>query len=96
MSLLKLLRLPNGEGLTLPAYATPGAAGMDICAAEDINIPPQMREFALWSETPTNVKLVRTGFACELEPGFELQVRSRSGLALKHGVGRRQRRRHHR
>jgi len=71
---LKFLRLPHGENLPLPTYTTPGAAGMDICSAED---------FKLFHG---NTKIFTTGFAVEVPAGHELQVRSRSGLAAKHGV----------
>lgn len=67
-------RLPHGEGLPLPAYATPGAAGIDICSAEDATIFAGERQ------------LVSTGFAVEIPEGYELQVRPRSGLAAKFGV----------
>ncbi|UPY38143.1 dUTP diphosphatase [Sediminicoccus sp. KRV36] len=67
-------RLPHAEGLPLPGYATPGAAGMDLLAAADMTIPPGGRA------------LVPTGLAIALPDGFEMQVRPRSGLALKHGV----------
>lgn len=67
-------RLPHAEGLPLPAYATPGAAGMDLLAAQAMEIPPGGRA------------LVPTGLAIALPEGFEMQVRPRSGLALKHGV----------
>lgn len=71
---LRLLRLPHGEGLPLPAYATAGAAGMDVVAAEDIDLAPGARH------------AVATGFAMAIPPGYEVQVRPRSGLALKHGI----------
>jgi len=73
---IQLRRLPHGEGLALPAYATAGAAGMDILAAvaSPVTIPPGRRV------------LIPTGFAIALPPGFELQIRPRSGLALKHGI----------
>ena len=69
-------RLPHGADLPLPSYATPGAAGMDLLAAIDkpIRIAPAGRV------------LVPTGIAIALPTGFELQIRPRSGLALKHGV----------
>ena len=67
-------RLPHGEGLPLPRYATAGAAGMDVVAAEDVVIPPTGRH------------AVATGFAIGIPDGYEVQVRPRSGLALKHGV----------
>ena len=71
---VKLRRLPHGEGLALPAYATAGAAGMDVLSAEDVTIAPGGRH------------AVSTGFAVAIPPGFEIQVRPRSGLALKHGI----------
>lgn len=71
---VKLKRLPHGEGLPLPAYATAGAAGMDVVAAEDLVLAPGTRA------------AVATGFAIAIPEGFEVQVRPRSGLALKHGV----------
>jgi dUTP pyrophosphatase len=67
-------RLPHFEGLELPAYATDGAAGMDVVAAEDVTIAPGARH------------AVATGLAVAIPPGFEIQVRPRSGLALKHGI----------
>ena len=67
-------RLPHFEGLELPAYATDGAAGMDVLAAEDVTLAPGGRH------------AVATGLAVAIPPGFEIQVRPRSGLALKHGV----------
>lgn len=68
--------LPHGEGLPLPQYATPGSAGMDLCAAvtEDVRL------------TPGDVSLVPTGLSFILPKGYEAQVRSRSGLAAKHGL----------
>ncbi len=71
---VELKRLPHGEGLPLPAYATEGAAGMDIVAAEDVTIDPGAR------------RAVATGLAVAIPKGFEIQVRPRSGLALKHGI----------
>lgn len=67
-------RLPNGAGLDLPSYETPGAAGMDICAAESVTLRPGARQ------------LVATGFAVAIPEGYEIQVRPRSGLAFKHGI----------
>jgi dUTP pyrophosphatase len=71
---IALKRLPHGEGLPLPSYATAHAAGMDVVAAEDAIIPPGGRH------------AVATGFAIAIPAGFEVQVRPRSGLALKHGI----------
>ena len=67
-------RLAHGEGLDLPAYATAGAAGMDVVSAEDVVLAPGARH------------AVATGLAMAIPPGFEIQVRPRSGLALKHGI----------
>jgi dUTP pyrophosphatase len=74
MITIKLTRLPHGEGLPFPAYATEGAAGLDVVTAEDLALQPGER------------KAVPTGFAIEIPPGYEVQVRPRSGLALKHGI----------
>ncbi|MBD8618157.1 dUTP diphosphatase [Sphingomonas sp. CFBP 13728] len=71
---IELKRLPHGEGLPLPAYATEGAAGMDVVAAEALTLAPGARA------------AVATGFAIAIPVGHEVQVRPRSGLALKHGV----------
>ena len=71
---IALQRLPHGEDLPLPAYATAGAAGLDVVAAEAVTIPPGARH------------AVATGFAIAIPEGYEVQVRPRSGLALKHGV----------
>ena len=71
---VRIKRLPHGEGLALPAYATPGAAGMDVLAAEDVTLAPGARH------------AVATGFSVAIPAGFEIQVRPRSGLALKHGI----------
>ena len=67
-------RLPHGEGLDLPAYATAGAAGMDVVSAEDVTIAPGGRH------------AVATGLSLAIPQGYEIQVRPRSGLALKHGI----------
>lgn len=71
---IRLKRLPHGEGLPLPTYATDGAAGLDVVAAEAVTIAPGARH------------AVATGFAVAIPPGYEIQVRPRSGLALKHGI----------
>ncbi len=71
---IQIARLPNGAGLPLPAYATPGAAGMDVVAAEDVELAPGQRH------------AVATGFMVAIPDGYEIQVRPRSGLALKHGI----------
>ena len=71
-----LQRLPHGAGLPLPSYATADAAGLDLLAAvaEPIELAPGAR------------RLVPTGISIALPPGYEAQLRPRSGLALKHGV----------
>ena len=71
-----LLRLDHAAGLPLPAYASADAAGMDMVAA--VTRPVTL--------APGERGLVPTGLAIALPPGFEAQVRPRSGLALKHGV----------
>jgi len=71
---VQVKRLPHGEGLDLPHYATSGAAGMDIVSAEDVTLPPGGRH------------AVATGLAVAIPQGYEIQVRPRSGLALKHGI----------
>ena len=71
---IELQRLSHGEGLPAPAYATEGAAGMDVVAAEALTLAPGARA------------AVATGFAIAIPYGFEVQVRPRSGLALKYGV----------
>lgn len=75
---LRFLRLADNPDLPLPEYATPGAAGFDFraCVPADapVTIPPGGRA------------LISTGFAVAAPPGWELQVRPRSGLAVKHGV----------
>ncbi len=69
-------RLSHNTDLPLPAYATAGAAGMDLLAAVEapVTIDPGKRA------------LIPTGIAIALPPGYELQVRPRSGLALRHGI----------
>ncbi|QFT78965.1 dUTP diphosphatase [Erythrobacter sp. THAF29] len=71
---VEVKRLAHGKGLDLPAYATDGAAGMDVVSAEDITLEPGARH------------PVATGLALAIPHGFEIQVRPRSGLALKHGI----------
>lgn len=74
---LEIEVLAHGEGLELPAYATPGAAGLDLRAAVDapLVIEPGARA------------LVPTGLKVGIPEGYEGQVRARSGLALRHGLG---------
>lgn len=71
---ISIRRLPHGEDLPLPAYATAGAAGMDVVAAETMTLDPGARA------------AVATGFAMAIPEGYEVQVRPRSGLALRHGI----------
>lgn len=71
---IEIKRLPHGEGLPFPAYASAGAAGMDVVAAEDFTLAPGER------------MAVPSGFAMAIPEGHEVQVRPRSGLALKHGI----------
>lgn len=71
-------RLPAADGLDLPAYATPHAAGMDLRAAVPEADPIRL--------DPGDRILVPTGLKIALPPGYEAQVRPRSGLALRHGI----------
>ena len=71
---IRIKRLDHGAELPLPSYATAGAAGMDVVAAEELDLLPGVRH------------AVATGFAMAIPAGYEVQVRPRSGLALKHGV----------
>ena len=71
---IRIMRLPEGEGLELPSYQTEGAAGMDVRAAEERMLQP--------GETA----LVPAGFSIAVPIGFEAQLRPRSGLALKNGI----------
>ncbi|WP_230292185.1 dUTP diphosphatase [Croceicoccus sp. Ery5] len=69
-----VMRLPGNDDLPLPSYATEGAAGMDVISAED------------WIIAPGERVAVATGLAVAIPEGFEIQIRPRSGLALKHGI----------
>ena len=73
---VRVRRLPHNQDLPLPAYATAGAAGMDLLAAvvSPVTIAPGAR------------MLIPTGLAIALPEGYELQIRPRSGLALRHGI----------
>jgi dUTP pyrophosphatase len=73
---LQIRRLPSADGLALPTYMTPGAAGMDLHAAiaDDVVLEPGA------------IVLVPTGLEVAIPDGFEGQVRPRSGLAVKHGI----------
>ena len=70
--------LPHGQGLPLPAYATRHAAGMDLRAAVAEDAPLTLH--------PGDRRQVPTGLAMAIPPGFEGQIRPRSGLAFRHGV----------
>jgi dUTP pyrophosphatase len=78
MTTLRIQRLPHSGDLALPSYETSGSAGMDLRAA--------LPEDAPMTLAPGARALVPTGLKIALEPGWEAQVRPRSGLALKHGV----------
>jgi dUTP pyrophosphatase len=71
---LKVRPLPGRPVLPLPSYQTEGSAGLDLASSEALVIPPGER------------RLVGTGLALEIPPGYEGQVRPRSGLAAKHGI----------
>ena len=75
----QLMQLPHGQDLPLPSYETAEAAGMDLRAALPQDAPLTLK--------PGARELVPTGFAMAIPPGFEAQIRPRSGLALKHGIG---------
>ena len=76
MTILKIKKLENSQGLALPKYETNGSAGMDLIASIDEDIIIKSGE----------IKLIKTGIAIALEKGFEAQIRPRSGLALKNGI----------
>ena len=79
---IKFLRLPDSDpAVPLPAYATAGAAGADIRA----NLSAAMRVTGL-TLAPMARALVQTGLACEIPHGYEMQIRARSGLALRNGI----------
>jgi dUTP pyrophosphatase len=71
---IKLFRLPHGDGLPLPRYASEDAVGLDVTSAEELTLQPGKRH------------AVATGFAIEIPRGYEVQVRPRSGLAIKNGI----------
>jgi dUTP pyrophosphatase len=74
MTNIRIVRLPHGEGLPLPARATAGAAGFDVASAEEGELAPMER------------RLFATGFAIAIPAGYEVQLRPRSGLALREGL----------
>jgi len=73
---VQIQRLPHGNGIDLPFYATTPAAGADLRAAVDADVIIQ----------PGDTALIKTGFAMALPDNYEAQVRPRSGLALKFGI----------
>ncbi|RME76891.1 MAG: dUTP diphosphatase [Planctomycetota bacterium] len=73
---VRVRRLPGCEDLPLPRYASAGASGLDLCAA--VEAPLEL--------APGAIALVPTGLQIEIPPGYEAQVRARSGLALRHGL----------
>jgi len=75
---ITITRIPGtGEDIPLPVYATPGSSGMDLCAA--VTHPVTLQ--------PGETELIPCGFRLAIPGGFEGQIRPRSGLAVKHGVG---------
>lgn len=77
MHALKFKRLPQNLNLPLPAYATAGAAGMDLraCLPDDVVVI-----------LPSKIAVIPTGFAVELPPSTEMQIRPRSGMAVRHAI----------
>ena len=75
---VKVMRLPHGADLPLPAYQSAGAAGLDLCAAVPTDAPLTIAP-GRWVSVPA-------GIAIALPPGTEGQVRPRSGLAARHGI----------
>ena len=71
---IEVKRLPHGEGLPLPAYGSEHAVGLDVVAAESLTLEPGARH------------AVATGIAVAIPHGFEIQVRSRSGTAVRNGI----------
>jgi dUTP pyrophosphatase len=74
---VKIRRLQDNEDLPLPAYESEGSSGMDIRAS--------VKERVLLN--PGEIRLIATGLAISVPPGYEAQIRPRSGLALQHGIG---------
>jgi dUTP pyrophosphatase len=79
MPVIEFLRMDpvKNRDIPLPGYMTPNSAGMDICAALETDLVL----------APGHIHLIPTGFAMALPDGFEAQIRPRSGLAVKHGIG---------
>jgi dUTP pyrophosphatase len=76
---VKIQRMANGKGLPLPSYKTDGAACFDFCAAI-----PDGEEVRLY---PHRAEIIPLGFAMEIPKGYVLDIRARSGFALKHSIG---------
>lgn len=76
MTIIKVKKLPHSTDLSLPSYQTAGSAGFDLMSAENDSVVIKSSE----------ISLIKTGIALELQEGFEAQIRPRSGLALKHGI----------
>jgi len=74
---VRFLRLPGTEDIPLPAYQTEGSSGLDVCAANEADIVLEPGAFAM----------IPTGLKASVPSGYEIQVRPRSGLAAKHGIG---------
>ena len=74
---IKVKSLENHKGLPLPDYESEGSSGMDIraCVEEPVSL------------NPGEIRLIPTGLALSVPPGYEAQIRPRSGLSLKHGIG---------
>jgi len=75
-TIIRIQRLPNGAGIDLPRYMTDGAAAADIRAAVDVPV----------ALAPGEIAMIPTGLVMEIPAGWEVQIRPRSGLAVKHGV----------
>jgi len=75
--LMRITRVGDNRDLPLPAYASEGSSGMDIRAF--LEEPVLLR--------PGEIRLIPTGLAVSVPPGYEVQIRPRSGLALRHGIG---------
>ncbi|HEV7661754.1 MAG TPA: dUTP diphosphatase [Allosphingosinicella sp.] len=71
---IRVKRLPHNEGLPLPAYGSGHAVGLDVVAAESLTLAPGARH------------AVATGIALAIPHGYEVQVRSRSGTAVRNGI----------
>jgi dUTP pyrophosphatase len=71
---IRVRRLPHGEGLPLPSYGSDHAVGLDVVSAEEVTLAPGARH------------PVKTGIAMAIPHGYEVQVRSRSGTAVRNGI----------